>query len=282
MTDHDLDAVYVITDPTGTPTIASWLFDYGDAPFEIALTRDLTVGYVTLYGSGELVQFNPNTLDVSSISPEIGRVQLAQTARAIAISGDGSEVMVTDSSRKADERLFGEIDSSDLSVSRRAASPVNGRLNNSADGNGVLNYLSSITYSRDEQQVWISATKLNILGSELCKGTEDATMDADNSVRTVIFSFNAPSSALNSRNIWRYGRQIDLDNADSASSVVLSPKGDYFFITTQGTNALTVLDALDLNASGGLGAMIGRFSTGFAPQSVYIDERSRRSRLRIS
>ncbi|MEM7587463.1 MAG: Ig-like domain-containing protein [Acidobacteriota bacterium] len=256
---HDDDRLRVLDGAGGF--VADLPTGYGSAPVGLAVSPDGSTVYVSLQGSGELRRFDAVTRQ------QTGSLELGPTPRAIAVTGDGSRVLVTRFRSPLHHAEVWDVDAATLSLTRTLRINKFGGEDNrdtTASGRGVANYLVGITLSPDSQSAWVSANKPN---SE--RGlffAED--LDTDNSVRNILARLDLATNTATGA--------IDLDNSDSASAAGFSPLGDYLFVTIQGTNDVVVLDALNADASSGLGSLFTRLGTGSAPQSVCADATTNR------
>lgn len=233
---------------------------YGSAPFGVALSPDGAAGYVSLYGSGRLLRFNPATRLAT------GTLDLGPTPRAVAVSGDGSRVLVSRFISPPNHGEVWEVLAGTFSPGRTLRLPKLGwaELDGTASGRGVPNYLAGLAVSPDDGSVWVASNKPNVERGTLF----GQALDHDNTVRNLLTRVNLATGLVD--------RSLDLDNSDSATAVAFSPLGDYLFVTLQGNNEVVVFDALTLNESAGLGGLVTRLTTGPAPQGVVVDAASGR------
>jgi cytochrome c peroxidase len=251
---HDDDRVRVL-DANGSP-VASLPTGYGSAPAAIAASPDGSTVYVTLAGAGALLRFNAATLQ------QTGRLDLGPTPHAIAVSANGTRVLVTRFVSPRDRAEVWDVNATALTLTRTLLIPKFGNDENrdsTAAGRGVANYLSGIAIAPDGGSAWVASGKAN---SERGLLVHD-DLDQDNTVRNVVAQIDLTGNAL--------ARAIDIDNSDSASALSFSPLGDYLLVALQGNNELVVFDALAAAASSGLGAFVTRLGTGLAPQGVCAD-----------
>ncbi|MEL7060437.1 MAG: Ig-like domain-containing protein, partial [Acidobacteriota bacterium] len=241
---------------------ASVPFGWGAAPAGLAATPDGSTVFVALEGAGELQR-----LDVATRSAT-GSLALGPRPRAVAVSGDGSDVYVT---RLLSPRDWGEvwhINAGAMTLERTLRIPKFGgdeHRDGTAEGRGVANYLVDLAITPDGSSLWVASNKPNAE-----RGTffhDD--LDQDNTVRNIVSRLDLASGAL--------GGVVDLDNSDSASALGFSPLGDYLMVALQGNDELLVLDALRLEEASGLGALVTRLGTGAAPRGVCVDPTTRRT-----
>lgn len=235
---------------------------YGGAPVGIAGSPDGNTLFVTLEGGGQLVRFD------AASRTETGRLALGPTPRALAVSADGAQVLVTRFLSPKDEAQVWQVAASSMSLETTIDIPKFGgdmHRDTTASGRGIANYLSSIVIAPDGHSAWLTANKPNRERGSFF--AED--LDQDNTVRNILVQLD-----LTTR---EYRRSIDIDNSDSAASLAFTPLGDYLFVTLQGNNELLALDALALDAASGLGSFVARLGTGAAPQGVCFDVATNRT-----
>lgn len=267
VTCHGSDEIRVL-DADGS-THATIQLPYGAAPFAVAAAPDGESLFVSLYGSGQLQRYsaaNPNATPVTQSA--------FPTARAIAVSADGTRVFVTrfiSPDLEAEIAEFaGTVPGLDGVRTIRLASA------NTIDGGdraaGVPNYLAAIAISPDGSRAAIASKQDNVLRG-LAFGVGDLTHET--TVRAVV-SFVDLGSNQEMRNARR-----DIDNSDSPSALTFTPHGDTLLVALQGNNRVVGVDMLNLAAvdvPDVIGSAITSpavitldLGTGLAPQGVLVD-----------
>ncbi len=229
---------------------------YGSGPWGIVMNESGSTAYVGLYRSGQVVQIDVDTRDITGV------INNLNTPKAMALTEDGSRLLVT---RFISPQNWGEV--YDINTTSMSSSTI--RLDQSLipdnidNGRGVPNHLSGIVLDGDNRFAYVVGKKDNN-GRGLVNGNDD--IDDDNTVRTFAAMIDLASSSeiVSSR--------IDFDNADSPSSITLSDDGLYAFVTLQGNNKVAVLNRNATN--GGLGNPVSNFPTGLAPQELLLDGES--------
>ena len=272
VTCHGSDEIRVLN-ADGSPH-ATVPLAYGAAPFGVAASPDGQSLFVTLHGSGHLHRYsaaNPNAPPtVRSTFP---------TPRAIAISGDGSRVLVTRFISPELEAEIGEF--AGLSANLDLARTFRLSSANTIDGGdraaGVPNYLAGIAISPDGTRAAIASKQDNIQRGTFF-GTGDLTHET--TVRAVV-SFLDLTTNVEIRHTRR-----DFDNSDSPSALAYTPLGDTLLVTLQGNNRVVGIDAFGIspvdtdNTTGSTqtspAVITLDVGTGLAPQGVLIDPGSQR------
>jgi YVTN family beta-propeller protein len=243
---------------------------YGSAPFAVAASPDGQQLFVTLYGAGSLHRY-------SAANPSAAAVirSTFPTPRAIAISADGTRVLVTRFISPELEAEIGEFAGTSPTLTLTRIMPLVSA--NPTDGgdraSGVPNYLAGIAISPDGTRAAVVSKQDNIQRG-LRFGVNDLTHET--TVRSVISFLN-----LTTNTEIQHTRR-DFDNSDSPSAVTYTPLGDTLLVTIQGNNTLVGVDALNITpldtnnntpASTETSPAVIAFEigTGLAPQGVLVD-----------
>ncbi len=264
VTCHDDDRVVILDVSTGG-LIDEIGLDYGAAPIALAPSPDGASMYVSEHGSGALGRY-----EVSSRS-RTGTLSLGPTPGALAVTGDGTGILVARFLSPPDHAEVWEVSATSFTLNRTIEIPKFGGDENrdgTASGRGTANYLTAIAVSPDGTSAWLTANKPNAEKGPLF--AED--LDQDNTVRNLAIRVDLTAGTLD--------RAVDLDNSDSAHGLAFSPLGDYLFVALQGNNEVLVLDALEApggsGGDSGLGGLVARLAVGRAPQGVCVDSDTER------
>lgn len=277
---RDADRVAVLS--ASGNLLASIDTGFGSAPQAVAISRDGSRAFVSLYargagnpGNGQLVRFNTATRS------ETGRRELGPTARAIAVSGDGSRVFV---SRFVAREHYGEVwevNGNTMALTRTIPlvrdRGLRGLDSGGSDGPGVPNYVASLVLSPQQDWLWYTAIKTDTNRGEFFRqGTNlNLPLAHDSTLRSVLgrISLTHPSGTPQEPGRFDVGSaraRVDIDNSDSPSALAFSPRGDYVFVSLQGNDTVAVFDDLAIRAGGGRSS-IWRLTTGAAPQALLWD-----------
>lgn len=256
VTCHDADRVMVLAANNGA-VLANIDTGYGSAPFGVAISPNGATAYVSLYGSGALRRYNAATRVQIG-----GDLALGHSARAVAVSGDGSRVLVTRFISAQNEGEVWEVNAATFTLNRTLRLPKLGdeeHRDSTATSRGVPNYLAAVAYAPDGLSAWVAATKQNTERGTLF----NAAQTHDSTQRNMLLQINLASGAVM--------RDVDIDNSDSATALAFSPRGDYLLVTLQGNNQVAIFDLLAMDYISGLGALVTRQMAGAAPQGVAVD-----------
>lgn len=269
VTCHGSDEIRVLNadgSPHSTITLA-----YGSAPFGVAASPDGTLLYVTLDGAGSVQRYsaaNPNAAPLIATGLE--------TPRALAISADGSRVLVT---RFLSPELHAEIHefTATLALTRTFTLTSANNIDGGDRASGVPNYLAGIAISPDGTRAAIVSKQDNIQRGTLF-GVGNLTHET--TVRSVISFLDLTNNAEIPHS------RRDFDNSDSPSAVAYTPLGDTILVTHQGNNRVVCIDALNLapltsqittgSTETQPAVLTLDVGTGLAPQGVLIDAASGR------
>jgi len=277
---RDADRVLVLSGAGAL--LADIATGYGSAPQAVAISRDGARAFVTLAARGTIDRSNGQLVRYAiATRSENGRLELGAHARAIALTGDGSRVFV---SRLVSREHYGEVWDVDANaMTLRRTIPLwrdRGRMGldaGASDGPGVPNYVTSLVLSPQQDWLWYTAIKADTnRGVFFQQGTTFNLAAAhDSTVRPVLGRIHlaAPGGVPlePGRNDTGSARaRVDVDNGDSPSALVFSPRGDYAFVAMQGNDAIAVFDDLAIRAGVGRSS-VWRVPTGAAPQGLMWD-----------
>ena len=243
-----------VLDPASGALVATINLGRGSRPFGVVFNPLGTAAYVTLHGFGSVVSLNPGTRALQ------GSLPLGRAPRGIAVSGDSSRLFVTRYISPADRGEVIEVNPSAFIVTRTFALATDPGPDSEASGRGVPNFLSSITIQPDGKRAWVPSKKDNTLRGTFRDGLP---LTFESTVRTIVSQISLES------NTEVLADRIDLNDRDLANVVLFSPRGDYAFVSTQGTNQIEVIDAYTRQKSSGL------VNVGRAPRGLLITPNGR-------
>ncbi len=224
---------------------------YGSKPFGIVMNSGRGVAYVTLQGTGQLIE-----LDLSS-GAVLRTVDAGPWATGLGVDPSGERIFVT---RFISPQAHGEVvelDAEELTISRVFELALDPGPDTEASARGVPNYLRTVAVSPDGAFAWVPSKKDNTVRG-VARDGEALTFET--SVRSIVslLDLNENTEKLDAR--------LDLNNRSLGLSVALSPLGDYAFVGLLGNNAVEVVDAYD-------GQIVaGTFGLGQAPDGLVLDD----------
>jgi len=228
---------------------------YASRPYGIAFSPSGDLAYVTLQATGQL--FKLNALDATPVGTAI---DVGPTPRGVAVSADGSRVLVTRYVSPTEHGVVTEVDGGSGTVARRFELAFDPGPDSPVGGRGVPNLLAAVAIAPDGRRAWIASKKDNTARG-LHRSGEALTFET--TTRTIVSQLDLAAN----REVPAARR--DLDDRAMAVAVAFGPQGRYAFVALQGSNAVDVLDA----ASGERLTSIPQ--TGLAPQGLALDQHGR-------
>jgi len=248
VTCRDSDEVYVLKSNGSLETRIA--FSLGSRPYGIVFTPDGSRGFVSAFGSGEIIEVSPLTSSIRR------KITIGPTPRALAITSDGSKLLVTRFISPDEEGQVWEVNLNTFTLNNTIPLALDDfTVDNGNEGRGLPNYVAGIAIHPDNTSAWSVAKKDNILRGLARDGKPLAF---DNVVRTAISPINLGTSSE------ELARRLDIDNHGQPSSVLYSPTGNYLFVTMQGNNRIVVIDPKR-------GLELLKKDVGRAPQGLAID-----------
>ena len=219
---------------------------YGSAPYGISFNPALSKAYVTLEGSGELIELD-------AVSRVIQRsLNIGPTPRGIAVTHDNATLLVTRFISPDSGGEVIEIDANTFTVASVIALVNDPGPDTPSSSRGIPNYLPSLTISPDGERAWVPSKKDNIDRGLFNDGQ---LMTFESTVRTIASKINLGSASE------ELAERIDFDNSSLASAVQFSPLGDWAFVALTGNNLIDVRDAYS-------GSSVAGLVTELAPQGL--------------
>jgi hypothetical protein len=219
-------------------------------PYGIAFNYAGTYAYVTLEGTGKLVKIDASTRAITAT------LDLGPKPRGVAVSSDGSRVLVTRLVSADTGGQVWEVSGTAMTLTRTFALPEDTTTPSSeSNGPGLPNYVQSVTISPDGRYAWVPSKKDNIR-----RGTgptsDGLPFDHQSRTRTIVSKLDLVNNVTDTANLH------DVDNADLANTVVFNDYGDYAFVSEQGNGRIEVYDGLDHNELSTIG------NVGIAPRGI--------------
>jgi DNA-binding beta-propeller fold protein YncE len=253
VTCRDDDSVWVLDVATGA-TRRVLATGRGTSPVAVVFDPLGANGYIALEGTGRVHR-------VAQTATQLGAsVDVGPTPRALAITGDGSRLLVSQFVSTEGVGRVRSVALAGLTAGPTIPLPLDTTsIDGSLAARGLPNYLVGIAIHPASGQAWVVGKKDNVVRGSLRDGQP---LTFETTVRALVARIDL---ALDQE---RTNERVDLDNQSQPSAVALGPSGEQAFVTVQGTNQLIVLNQL--------GGEIARASTGLAPQGVAIDPTTKR------
>lgn len=253
---------------------------YGSSPQAIISSTDGQYIYLSLGHraasdpkNGSIVKFN------AASRLEMDRVEVGPLPKVMALTGDGSQLFTAEFLGRENHAIIWSINTNDMSLD----APINlfrdrglsGLDAGGSDGPGVPNYISALTISPDHAWLWYAGIKADTFRGDFFKQDTDINLAAtpDSTVRSVLGRVDLLASPPHEPEFFGFGGEpsrLDVDNADSPTSVTFNATGDYVFVTLQGNNTVAAFDDLAVRENVGQSS-VWRAATGAAPQASYFD-----------
>jgi DNA-binding beta-propeller fold protein YncE/cytochrome c peroxidase len=235
---------------------------FASQPYGIAFAPDGMAVYVTLQARREVVKLTPDGVIAASLA-------LDGKPRGIAVTPDSQRLLVTRFISSMPEAEVWRIEAQSFAAAQSIALHFDDGPDTEESGRGLPNYLTSIRISPDGRRAVVPSKKDNLARGLFRDGQE---LDFESRVRTIVSQIDLESGAEIE------AARIDLNDRDMAQSAVFSPLGDIFFVATQGTNTIEIIDTYRSATIGSLIGNqfdevqgIGRRLNNLAPQGLAID-----------
>jgi hypothetical protein len=241
------DASISVLDASSGAPVTSIGLPYASRPYGLAFDPAGQNAYLTLEATGKLLRLSPTSRTV------VGSLDLGERLRGVAVSADGTRVLVTRFISPVDHGEVLEVSASSLGLVRTFILATDNGPDTESSGRGVPNYLSQVVISPDGLTAWIPSKKDNTLRGLFRDGQP---LTFENTVRTITSQIDLR------KNVELVSDRIDHDNRDLAQAAAFGKFGDYSFIVTQGTNTIEIHDAYNRQLVSGIGKV------GLAPQGL--------------
>ncbi len=252
-------------------------YNFGHGSQPISSVADGNNLYVALYGDEQIIKINNaartglstdlftdpqrlvggRTVLTAEAIGLTGNEIIPATPKAMALSADGSRLLIPRRVSSKDKGLLYDINTSDMTLTRTI--DINKVLvaDNLDHGSGILNNLNSIVISQDGTRALITAFKQNIDRGALLSGTN---LDDDNTIRSALIEIDLVNNIdLNTDPTTALGT-VDFDNSADPIAVTFAPDGNVRLVALRGNNLL--------NAAQTTGNAVASFAAGGAPSEI--------------
>ena len=238
------DASVNILDGKDGHLIARVKLPFASRPYGIAFDPAGKNAYVSLEATGRLVRIDAVSRAVN------GTAALGPTPRGLAISHDGSRILVTrhisrmSKAGAADYGEVWEVDGGTFALKRTIKLDMDTATDRKDNSRGVPTGISSITITPDGSQALVPCIKDNTQKGMALDGLKPTF---ETSVRTIIARIDLVTNRED------MATRSDVDNRSISSSVAFDKLGRFAYLTTHGTNKTLILQASTLRGFSALG-----------------------------
>jgi MYXO-CTERM domain-containing protein len=243
------DGTLSVLDADGSPQRTIEL-GVAAAPFGVVTNPGRDRVFVTLQGPGEVVAFD------AASGGELARGKAGNFPAGIAVSADGSRVLVTSFISPQDRGEVHELDGTTLANVRVHALALDPGPDGEGGSRGVPNYLRQVVISPDGTSAIVPSKKDNVLRGAARDGL---ALTFETSVRTIVSRLDLTN------NLELLEQRLDFNNRALGLAAAYSPLGDYFFVAMLGSGGISMIDTYNGNSVAGL------LKVAIAPDGVAID-----------
>jgi MYXO-CTERM domain-containing protein len=243
------DGTLSVLEPDGSPRRTIEL-GVAAAPFGVVTNPARDKVFVTLQGPGEVVAFD------AASGGERARGKVGRLPAGIAVSADGSRVLVTSLISPQDRGEVHELDGATLASVRVHALALDPGPDGEGGSRGVPNYLRQVVISPDGSTALLPSKKDNVLRGAARDGQ---ALTFETSVRTIVSQLDLTN------NVELLDQRLDFNNRALGLAATYSPLGDYFFVAMLGSGGISMVDTYRGNSVAGL------LKVAIAPDGLVID-----------
>lgn len=231
-------------------------FDYGAAPVSIVINPSAeNQAFVAEAGSGYLREL---LLDEEKFGRELF---LGATPEALAVKGDGSNILVT---KRITEGLAGtiwEVSVESFELTKSISLPADTTTQDTpVSSRGVPNYVNSVTMHPTQDLAWYGAKKDNIFRG---LNRDGKALTFESTLRALFGQVDLGEGQE------LVDRRLDIDNHGQPSFVYYSPLGTHILALFQGNNRMRIYDAVT-------GFQQASIDVGASPQALAVDPDTQR------
>ena len=230
------DGTLGVLEPDGSPRRTIEL-GAAAAPYGVVTNPARDRVFVTLQGPGEVVAFD------AASGAERARGKVGRLPAGIAVSADGSRVLVTSLISPQDRGEVHELDGATLANVRVHALALDPGPDGEGSSRGVPNYLRQVVISPDGATALLPSKKDNVLRGAARDGM---ALTFETSVRTIVSQLDLTN------NVELLEQRLDFNNRALGLAAAYSPLGDYFFVAMLGSGGISMVDTYNGNSVGGL------------------------------
>lgn len=239
----------------GVVSWTDWIlpFYYNEVP--IASVAHGKYLYIALYGTGEVIKYD------IAIREIVARLSVGEKPKAMALTSDGSRLLVTRFISGGDYGEVYDINTADLTF----RDPQNPSIklhqvwvpDSSTHGTGVPNYLRSIAIGPNDEYAYITANKVNVERGEYLSGQP---LTAENTIRPMIGVIDLVNHRDANIDPLTAQGTIDLGQAADPAGITYLADGVTRAHTLQGSNRIEFVNTQT--------DQVLSLAAGYGPQSL--------------
>lgn len=235
-------------------------------PYGLVFSPTENAAFVALEGLGLVLKLNASTGAVISslnVGLNVRHVAINQAGNKLLVSrfitralpGEGTaNVQTVDANGNAVGADVLVIDPATMSLTKNVVLKHSERVDGSASGRGIPNYLGAAAFSPDGASAWVPSKQDNVKRGTLRDGN---ILEFKHTVRSVSsqIDLNALEEDPNNR--------VDFNLSSVASAAAFHPSGAYMFVTLETNRQVALVDAIGRRE-------LARYDVGFAPQGLVV------------
>jgi sugar lactone lactonase YvrE len=253
---------------------------YGSQPQAVLSSASGLDIYVTLArralgdaSNGSVVRYDATSRN------EVDRTELGPMPRAMALSGNGQDLYVAEFMARDNHAVVYQLDTAGMTISNTINllrdRGLSGLDSGGSDGPGVPNYIANLTISPDHAWLWYTAIKADTFRGLYFQQQTDYNLPSthDSTLRSMLGRVDLNATPPHEPEFFGFNgipSRLDVDNADSPSSITFNATGDYVFVTLQGNDTVGAFDDLAVRDNVAQ-STVWRAATGAAPQACLFD-----------
>jgi YVTN family beta-propeller protein len=223
------DATLTVIDGGSLQAIRTVRLPFGSRPYGICFDPAGGTAYVTLEAVGRLIRLDAASLAIT------GSLDLFPTPRAIAVTRDGSRILVTRFVSPADKGEVADVNAAPFALAGIIPLSYDTHPDNNSNGSGVPNSLAAVSISPDGRRAFVPFKKDNVRrGTFVAPGKPAPTFES--TVRTVVAQLDLIDGKED------FSARKDLDNRSMADAVAFDGIGAFAYVATLASNHIAILN----------------------------------------
>lgn len=223
---NEVSATVSILDAQNAQIIETIALPHASRPYGIVFNPVHNEAYISLQATGEIIRIDATT------RTELSRRSVVETVRGMAVSADGQTLYASRFISPEEHGEVIELNASTLAIERTIQLMHDLGPDTEISGRGVPNGLGSPLITPDGGRLLIPSKKDNNI--ERGAAIDGATHDFESTVRSIVSHIEIADGKE------QYFMRRDLNNRDMATAITTNPRGDFYFVATQGTNGVDI------------------------------------------